>query len=1074
MFLRRDRPTHRSHFRSPLLLFFLTILLTTLLFTGLVNAKEKPKPKPQPWQISGIEAALDDERSGVKGYALNEFSNYEAQEVAHLVKPDTLQKIGNLLKDEKQASDVRGSAAVALSNFGDAAKAYIPDILNLLKDEKQDSYLRSSAAEALGNFGDAAKAYIPDILNLLKDEKQDSDVRGSAAVALGNFGDAAKAYIPDILNIIKDEKQDFLVRSRAAEALGNFGDAAKAYIPDILSIIKDEKQDPYLRGSVADALGNFGDAAKAYIPDLVNLLKDEKQDPVVRTSAARALSNFGDAAKAYIPNILNIIKDEKQDSRVRSNAADALGNFGDAAKAYIPDILNFIKDETQDSYVRSSAARALSNFGDAAKAYIPDILNIIKDEKQDFNVRSNAVYALGNFGDAAKAYIPDILNIIKDEKQDPNIRVRAAEALGKLGRLSFENSVLILHPAYEDQVDINRWRSYTYFLSGGDEDIKRLLRWVAKPKLLPDPVNHDEGVKTLEVLRKAWDVSKGFPALREDLASKIALVSSKVTWQTGDIILLQSLYDRLKTAGSPNAASVQAAMSSLQVWQWASKVWTTLLLHAIFWIALIFVYPTSPPIQAIFFWNPWVRKILGLGYVSFCLTWIPFLRHRLFEPFQESLLMDARLKDFNPEAYFPDAQVTVANDLLTESGAGMAIGKAIPAIKGQIVLEGKSGLGKSMFLRHLLKPSTKLPDHRRGEAFGKPSRRSTQNPRSNASPPQRIAVYLPATKCAEGVIEAIQKKLHGEEIKDAKFLESLIYSGAIDICIDGLNEASADTRAKITQFVESYFKGNILMTTQPLGQTWKPPANAKTFVMQPLQPDQIEAYLLSRQPFLPEKAPVQGVAYEQACRKFLAESLGGQVDLAIAEREKAQIVLSNPLELSLAALMLASGNPVDLRNLREQQYKYMAEDYRETWNREFPIQAFSDAVYQLWLDEKTRRTLPADDFPNEVVCMADEKFRMAVSRRWEGKEGDRQEWSFRHDKIAEFFIAQTFKDGSEEARSRLAKHIGDSSFSGVYLLLATLLPTDAAYHLREDLIQYAAKTGDHTVSDTYVQIVPCR
>jgi hypothetical protein len=244
--------------------------------------------------------------------------------------------------------------------------------------------------------------------------------------------------------------------------------------------------------------------------------------------------------------------------------------------------------------------------------------------------------------------------------------------------------------------------------------------------------------------------------------------------------------------------------------------------------------------------------------------------------------------------------------------------------------------------------------------------------------------------------------------------------------------------------------------------------------MQPLQIDQIEAYLISREPFLPQTAPVRGAAYQQACRQFLTESLGASAQQSIAEQEKAQIVLSNPLELSLAALILASGKPLDLWNLREQQYKYVAEDYRETWHKEFPLRSFADAVYQLWLNEKTRRSLPAADFPNEVKCLADEKFRMAVSRQWQDKDGDHEEWSFRHDKIAEYFIAQTFRGSSQEAQARIAKHLGDSSFSGVYLLLATLLPPNAAYQLREDLIQYAARTGDHTVSDTYVQLVPVR
>jgi hypothetical protein len=101
-----------------------------------------------------------------------------------------------------------------------------------------------------------------------------------------------------------------------------------------------------------------------------------------------------------------------------------------------------------------------------------------------------------------------------------------------------------------------------------------------------------------------------------------------------------------------------------------------------------------------------------------------------------------------------------------------------------------------MFLRHLLKTSP------------------------------RTIVYLPAQKCDKGIIEAIQIKLHGQA-QDAEFLKNLIYSGAIDICIDGLNEVTADTRAKICQFVESYFRGNIIMTTQPQnGHHQKPPKSS--------------------------------------------------------------------------------------------------------------------------------------------------------------------------------------------------------------------------------------------------------
>ena len=54
------------------------------------------------------------------------------------------------------------------------------------------------------------------------------------------------------------------------------------------------------------------------------------------------------------------------------------------------------------------------------------------------------------------------------------------------------------------------------------------------------------------------------------------------------------------------------------------------------------------------------------------------------------------------------------------------------------------------------------------------------------------------------------------------------------------------------------------------------------------------------------------------------------------------------------------------------------------------------------------------------------------------------------------------------------QHKNDPRFRGVYFLLANLMPLDEAAKLREDLIQYAADTGDHTVSDPFIQILRTR
>ncbi|MEH2163980.1 MAG: HEAT repeat domain-containing protein [Nostoc sp.] len=763
------------------------------------------------------------------------------------------------------------------------------------------------------------------------------------------------------------------------------------------------------------------------------ILKDKSVDKDVRSSAASALGNLGEAAKPYVKDILDFLKDKSVDSYVRSSAASALGNLGEAAKPYVKDILDFLKDEFVDSIVIYRAAEALGNLGEAAKPYVKDIADILKDKSVDSNVRSGAAVALGNLGEAAKPYVKDILDFLKDKSVDSTVRRGVAEALGRIEQLNLNNIVVILDSIYyAGQSEFEQWRFLTYFLGGGTVEVKILLTWLGFPetKTISHKLTHDRGDKTLKIFAQVWEPSRDFTRLREDLAKQIAVVARKVSWQPQDIVILETHYNNLKNAGFNEADSLQSVIVNLKGWQWFLNARMMILIHATFWLALIFAYPKFPQVQAIFFWNPWVRRILGVGYVGFLLAWIPFFRRKLFEPFKPSLLADAGLDNFNPQTYFPESQVK-----LPSAEKPQAITQVLPSITGQIVLEGDSGLGKSMFLRHLVKTSP------------------------------RIVVYLPARKCDKGVIEAIQAKLHGQA-QDADFLKNLIYSGALDICIDGLNEVTADTRAKICQFVESYFRGNIIMTTQPL--EWTPPSTAKIYKLQPLEQAQIQQFLLSRQPRLPKDAKVQGDDYKQACNNYLAQSLSNQE--SSEELAANQRVLSNPMDLTVVALMISQSEYPDLFHLQEQQYNLIAAEYLQEWNQEFPLKKFSDAVYQMRLNDE--QALPADDFYQVVQSLEDDKYKMVVSRQWQNEAGAaKREWYFRHDKIMDFFLVQNFLGDSDEAKNRLIDHMGDSRFRGVYFLLVNLLPLDAAKELKEKLVQYAADTKDHTVSDTFVQLL---
>ena len=1034
----------KQHRFRPFFLFFLTlILIISCSFPG-INAQEESKPKVEDWQFNGILAALDDPYPEVKVFAFSKVSEYDGQSIPSETLENIAKQAANILKDENVDKFVRRDAAEALGNLGDAAKPYVKDLVYILKDKNVNEFVRRGAAIALGNLGDAAKPHIPDLVDILKDKNVNEFVRGDAAKALGNLGDAAKPHIPDLVDILKDKNVNEFVRGDAAKALGNLGDAAKPHIPDLVDILKDKNVNEFVRGDAAKALGNLGDAAKPYAKDLVDILNDENVDSLVRYNAAEALGNLGDVAKPHIPDLVDILKDKNVDSLVRRGAAIALGNLGDAAKPHIPDLVDILKDKNVDSLVRRGAAEALGNLGDAAKPHIPDIVDILKDENVNEFFRGDAAEALGNLGDAAKPHIPDIVDILKDENVDTYIRGEAGEALEKItGKLQLENLVAVLEYIYYkyhfSNNEFAQWRFRTYFLSGGTEEVKTLLTWLGKKdsKGIPEILKPEEGREILQLFAETWKYSAGLEELRADLVEKIAYVVKITPWQPQDISLLDTHYKILDQAGSNYADAILSVRDNLKYWKWFFEAINLILTHIAFWLALIFAYPKFPQIQAIFFWNPSVRKILGIGYVDFLLTWIPFLRRKLFEPFKPSLLADANLDNFHGLAYFPNSNATKKRHLSPLEKIP-PITQAIPAIKGEIVLQGNSGLGKSTFLRHLLCTS------------------------------RRIVVYLPARKCDQGVIAAIQAKLHGQA-KDEAFLKNLIYSGAIDICIDGLNEVTADTRAQIRQFVESYFRGNIIMTTQPL--EWEPPATATTYYLQPLAKEQIKEFLLSRQAYLSPDAVIQGDDYRDACINYLNKIL----DESQSEEEltAAQNILSNPMDLTVVSQMLSQNKQPELFSLVEQQYNLMAEEYQDNWQKPFPLKTFSEAVYKMRLKDES--ILPTEQFYNELIAMEDEKYKMVISRQWQDNKGkSKQQWCFRHDKIMDFFLVQTFLGDSEPVQAKLIDHMGDPRFRGVYFLLANLLSAEDALSLREELIQYAADTRDHTVSDTFVTLLRTR
>lgn len=614
--------------------------------------------------------------------------------------------------------------------------------------------------------------------------------------------------------------------------------------------------------------------------------------------------------------------------------------------------------------------------------------------------------------------MPLLLDLLSND-QEPEVRAGAAFALGNIEGEQNKVVPALIHALHDSDSLVQSWA------------IASLGNWGLRPE-----VDRRKVVNALIQLLEDNDAS-----VRERIVITLGKIAddiydesktlSEVHHAIGEISIMEEAittpeFDELRKPISRNLRALRDTEHSLiqqRLLQFLVSSKNIFLIHSAIWLSLVFLYPKFPQVQAFFFWNSWMRRFFGAGYVGFALTCIPLFRNKLFEPFRESLLADADLLNFNTQTYFQS--LTVKRPEREDPGP---LQTAIPQLKGQILLEGASGLGKTMFLRYICKKS------------------------------KRVVVYLLARRCQDGVIEAIQKKLHGEEIKDSKFLRDLIYSGAIAICIDGLNEVNSDTRAKIVEFTENYFKGDIILSTQPMD--WRPPTTAKKYIIQPLDRTQIQDFLLSRASTLPQNTKLKGNDYENACIQYLSTSLGQPEQ----ELEAMQRVLSNPMDLSTVALMLAAGEQPKLFQLQQQLHNIMVKAYLEKHLRNFPLADFSEVVYQMRLDDVA--VIPEENFRDEISCLA--QHRMVISRQTINSGGvPKQSWYFRHDKITEFFILQALLKHPE----RQKKHLSDPRFRGVYFMLANFLDLEDAMMLRELLIQYAADTKDHTVSDEVIQLL---
>lgn len=300
-------------------------------------------------------------------------------------------------------------------------------------------------------------------------------------------------------------------------------------------------------------------------------------------------------------------------------------------------------------------------------------------------------------------------------------------------------------------------------------------------------------------------------------------------------------------------------------------------------------------------------------------------------------------------------------------------------------------------------------------------------------------------------------------------MRSMVYAGTLIVIVDGLNEVSADTREKIGAFARDTSKGNVLISTQPI--EWNPPAGARILDLLPLDRLQAERFLLSRPVGHDETEVRHGVDYADAVGKFLRRAL----DEAPSEddRRAAELILSNPFDLTFAADLLAQGHMPVATALIDEAFRLADEGepgqpgYRAVAGQPFPLVPFGRHAVMMRIEN--RNWFKADEFAAELASLLERK--LLVRRAVRGSAGRAEERiQFRHDRVWDFFITAAFAADP----ALWEQHLADPLFRGAYLRIADTWEQAAATRVREQLVVLAAERGDHTTSDEFIRRLEAR
>ena len=1050
-----------------------------------------------------------------RDYFICENAVYALQDIAKNNKFDDKQ-MNNIVKYldriiaqlEKKGYLVRSHIFEALGNLAEdrqLKEQHIKKIVSLV--ENKNTEIQIESIKILVRGGKLRNSYIEKIINYTANQSEDIQKKAIDTLEIiVKRRSLSERYINKIIKFLVNLKFDStysIIDILGSSIMNEQIESQEKSIQRIASML--DSKDPNIQRDAMGILVNIAKHRKLgeiYINKIVKLL-DSTDKRTIR-STLYYLCEIAEKTKIGEKGVNQIVElVECDDPEIQISAIVAISKTGRFRDEYVTKLINLSKNSSP--FIQKESIDALGKIAKEGKIKENGVKRIIEClEDEDFQTRHNAIWSLdqvllnNKFQNECKRNISIIAEMLKDDNNENKSNIRII--IGKIGCLGREGLISIIATLYSDKSDHHKCRFLAHYVGGGKKEAEILIQWLGKYEKSPieqrkeekkrenQLFSEEESRQILKVFSKVWKESKKCEGLHKELATAISKIIVFGTWEREDIknLKFNELKEELESENfTAEAAQISAKINELNFWhrvlnEYIIHYIMTIILPSVFlWIlafiillmSFILFYERFPIFQNLLRMDSKFRKFVGMGFFSFIIINYEWFRKKYFSPLLNTLIHEAYLKKYDENSYFKNIEFTEEKQdgtmnnkkcfkFINEKNENDKESEPIidwVKLKGTIVIEGDSGLGKTMFLKYLVSKSNS------------------------------IAVFLNSNSCKEGVIEAISLKLD-KLMNDTGYLKAIVKNGYMEIYIDGLNEASPETRVKISNFIKDNPKGNYILTTQKIGWTSK---DAMIYEILPLSQKSIKEFLNSRFSTLEGN---ERSNYLDTCNTYLnkikeIENSKDTEDLKKYFHE----ILSNPMDLTTISELLKDGEVPDLTKLQKQKFDLVCKEYKEVCHGEkFPIEAFSVEVFKMLGNRRMKIPFDASEaYSRELDCLL--KYNMVNKVEQKNAQGKQYfEWFIRHERIRDFFAAQIFMEnkpvkdvlpqGYYEEEKEYAgiqdyflddkDEEGKNRYFGVYMLLATMIESESEVDdLEKRIHDYMIDTEDQRL---YVPFVKCK